>query len=1097
MAWRKWFVRISVFSIAAGVAAIAFAYQHWTNPASVRREVIARLSEHLPGAEVGVESAQFRLLGGISFSELRFRRKGDATDSEFAYVPSGIIYHDKEQLRTGTMAIRQINWHHPRLRVIRRKDGSWNLAGVLGKVNLELSIPTIVLQHATFVFEDQCDAAQLPPLEIKDVDLTIVNDPKDTLAFEGTGTAAVFGAFQLTGTLGRRDNDLTLALRLPHVSAGGDLVERLRAYCSQAEHARQLTGAAEMRVDLSYHPQLTPSWHHEVRCHLTQGKLVHAELPLPLDNLEINAWCIDGQVTLEKLDATSGVAEVHAHGKALRPTPDADLEGELRIDRLPLNKELFERLPGDLRDIGTDFSPKGAMNLAMHVRRAAGHWMSKCTMYPQDTSAVFAKFPYPLEHITGEIDYEGGSEKSSDRVVVKLIGYSGTRPVHIQGTMGIADEGKGDLRSELRAGSGDPRPAQSEPRARSGEPRPAQGEPRPAQGEPRPARPHESRPLQKPPLDFHVWGENIPLDARLDAALVEERESQTIARAFHPQGLADIRAHIRREAGHSKCSNEIIIRFHDASMRYDVFPYPVENVSGTLNIQPDHWEIHDFQGTHKGAEFRAQGGTVPTADGKRLSIDISGTNAVLDEEMEAALRQPGLRSAWTKLSPAGQINFETHVEQAGAGDEPDIAVTVIPLGCRIRPDFFKYELSDLRGTVRYQQHQVQLVKLTARHGTGQLSIDTGQVYLKEHDDVFVNLTDLIANPLTVDEDFLNALPPALRSACESLHLQSRLSLRSNITVDVPGTQDPPYVYWDGGIRLQDAMLNVGVPADHVTGVISCRGKYQGKFGDVRGNIELEETRIFHQPVSHIHSQILVSEKEPETLILPNLKARVFDGDVGGIVRVDFGREPHYELNLAASQMKLEQFARTNELGPRAQMSGLAAARLYLKGQGADVNTLEGAGSVDVPNGKMYNLPVLLDLIKVLNLRFPDKTAFEEARIRFTVRGPRVEISRLDLFGNAISLGGQGSMTVYGTDLNIDFYAVWARVMQWSPEAIEKVWPWLSQNLLKIKVRGQIGNVQATKEPVPLLVDPVKQLLRRIGGTQLTNDEARMTNPVVQ
>ena len=49
MAWRKLWVRSVVFIVAGVVAAVAFAYQHWTNPAVVRRQVLASLEEHLLG----------------------------------------------------------------------------------------------------------------------------------------------------------------------------------------------------------------------------------------------------------------------------------------------------------------------------------------------------------------------------------------------------------------------------------------------------------------------------------------------------------------------------------------------------------------------------------------------------------------------------------------------------------------------------------------------------------------------------------------------------------------------------------------------------------------------------------------------------------------------------------------------------------------------------------------------------------------------------------------------------------------------------------------------------------------------------------------
>ena len=96
MSWRKWLVRGVVFFVTAGLVAAGFAYQHWTNPEAVRQQVIAKLGALLVGANVRLESAQLRLLGGISITDLRLTRKDDPTHAELAYIPSAIIYHDKE-----------------------------------------------------------------------------------------------------------------------------------------------------------------------------------------------------------------------------------------------------------------------------------------------------------------------------------------------------------------------------------------------------------------------------------------------------------------------------------------------------------------------------------------------------------------------------------------------------------------------------------------------------------------------------------------------------------------------------------------------------------------------------------------------------------------------------------------------------------------------------------------------------------------------------------------------------------------------------------------------------------------------------------------
>src|SRR2546422_7905658 len=104
---------------------------------------------------------------------------------------------------------------------------------------------------------------------------------------------------------------------------------------------------------------------------------------------------------------------------------------------------------------------------------------------------------------------------------------------------------------------------------------------------------------------------------------------------------------------------------------------------------------------------------------------------------------------------------------------------------------------------------------------------------------------------------------------------------------------------------------------------------------------------------------------------------------------------------------------------------------------------------------MYNLPLLLDLLKVLNLRPPgDKTAFEEARLQFTIHGQRVEFNRVNLYGYPVSLSGQGSMNIDGTDMNLDFFPLW-RIMQYPAPPLDKIPPLISQQVLKIKMRGSL------------------------------------------
>ncbi len=116
MAWRKWIVRGIVYGIVAASAAGALAYQRFTNPDAVRDQIIIELEKAFPGAEVSVDSARLRILGGIQLTGLRLARSDDQEKHEFLQVPSAIFYHDKEKILDGELRLRKIELIRPRLR---------------------------------------------------------------------------------------------------------------------------------------------------------------------------------------------------------------------------------------------------------------------------------------------------------------------------------------------------------------------------------------------------------------------------------------------------------------------------------------------------------------------------------------------------------------------------------------------------------------------------------------------------------------------------------------------------------------------------------------------------------------------------------------------------------------------------------------------------------------------------------------------------------------------------------------------------------------------------------------------------------------------
>jgi hypothetical protein len=185
--------------------------------------------------------------------------------------------------------------------------------------------------------------------------------------------------------------------------------------------------------------------------------------------------------------------------------------------------------------------------------------------------------------------------------------------------------------------------------------------------------------------------------------------------------------------------------------------------------------------------------------------------------------------------------------------------------------------------------------------------------------------------------------------------------------------------------------------------------------------------------------------------------------------------PRFEVNLTGKHMMLEQFGRFNAMGSGAELQGVAEMSLFLKGKVDDISSLTGNGGLEVPDGKLYRLPPILQLLKVLGLGASDRTAFERAKLEFNVEGQRVNITALNLLGTFVSLRGQGTVKIDGSDLIVDVNADPGMFPQAMPilGSVEKS---LSDQVLRIKVRGSLTEPRFEKELMPGVLDPVRRLM---------------------
>ena len=798
-----------------------------------------------------------------------------------------------------------------------------------------------------------------------------------------------------------------------------------------------------------------------------------------------------------------------------------ELESRLRkldvsITNLPLNRELFRRLPPKIQSIQKLFQPEGAISLSLEFRREGDRWRKNLTVRPEGFTARYEDYPYPVSNIRGKLD-QVFSPDQPDQLTVDLTGLAAGKMITIKGHV-IGDEPDIDI-------------------------------------------------------DLKIKADGLPLD---DEELIKNlpKPYPQIVRRMHAVGRGDLsisikqNAEVRRLYGPEEFDNEFYLNVFEGKFNYEEFPYPLEKMQGTLYIrtQPLHptrlppspgitnppavaapdvsfIELRNFVASHQGAKLKFSGKKEPTTGGTFLTMQVEANGLDFDRDLLQAMMRFQLDSVLRTFSPRGKMNcilqaklFQRmdSIRPHDSVSDPDeeLELNLAFAGAAIQPIFFPYLLTNVAGQLSYAKNRVEVFDLSARHRDSLMNLGRTEVILRQGGGFWADIRDLHITPLSFDADLFAALPPGLRGACQSLEFKGPISLSATrMVIDEQAgpprprmlpTPDPtptlargyrpegntlqpdpvpysssgestrskegltylPTVYWDGKLTFTNASMTTGVPWENLTGSIASRGLFEAdKLGRVIANLSFDQGRIAKQPVQDLVVRFVVDPQQPDIVKIPLIRGSLYGGEIGGEARLVLQNPLRYDLKLNATRIRLEEVAKQQKLGPKVQLEGLATAQLFLQNP-VDEKTkqpiFQGGGSIDVPSGKLLNLPHMLDLLKVFKGKPPDETAFEEAKILFRIRGNRVMIGQLDLMGNAISLGGQGEMNIDGSNMNLEFYTVWTRVNNLLAPPLNDVTAAFSKALFKVLVKGDLGGkTEIKKEPVPFLYEPAKRVLDRV------------------
>ncbi|HEV3165851.1 MAG TPA: AsmA-like C-terminal region-containing protein [Isosphaeraceae bacterium] len=1005
----------TMLMMAATAGGLWFAYTYVTDSDTLAAFIRAEAPRYLPGSRLVIGRVRPRLLvGDISLSHVALWQTIDGVDCSSLRIPWLNIRHDTAALLNGELRPQEVVVAQPELQVRRRKDGTWNLQGLLADPwpgSPLLKWPQVVIQNGTVHLSEGEERAS--PI-LRDLSVRIEPTAAGPLHFEASAKGDLFEHLALSGTIDRKSGRITLTGgELTRLVLSDTLRQRLPAeFHPMLDRFGIMSGEIDLKLkSLDYNPAATPSLHYALSAQLREGSLNCPRLPFPLTPISASVEVTDGKLTIDRAEGYYGKTTVRA-----RPGGTVDLNepdvGPLNVTVDVIDLEFNERLrawtPPQFASLWADYRPQGRVSLALSALREergglVGFGMGVDCL---DVAIQYALFPYPLDHIRGLLKWEGS------RISLDLHTLIGGKPLAAHGTID------------------NPGPAA----------------------------------LVK--LEFQA--EAMEIDKTLLGALPPD--VRKVVDQFQPTGSVRGKAFVKRtppapgEPGEGRVTIDALLDLNErCSITWAGLPYRVANLKGQLELHPDSWVFKNMRGWNGQASITGSG-SVQNIGHNQLKTDLHlrGEHLPFNEELRDALPL-AWQKTWATLRPGGSSTVDARI-LVEPGHENYYLVIVPERETRIElrlpripgpnvppgDTFDMPPMERVTGSFVFDNGTVTMTDVGFQFRSSPAHFAKGKVVVRDSGQFSLEVYDLEVEDFRIDTNLRKIMPPVMAQFARRLRDGETFRFRTNLGIGWSGQLgQPAWCSWNEALVVFNGnTIQTGLPLEHLQGQLDhLRGGYNGQHLEVHGMLALDSVSLMGQQLTQLSSPVDVIHNRAT---LSKIHGFLLGGEFTGQLAVDLDATPKYSAALSLRDADLQLYTKT--LPGRQALRGLVGGQIVLNGLGNDLHTLQGNGDVHIIRGDLGDLPAYLLLVKALTLSPLTKTAFDSADATFRIQNGETVFSPIKLTGNAFSLRGSGTMSAQG-ELNLGLRVLYGRDESLHIPILSDAMREVSGQIFQIRVSG--------------------------------------------
>ncbi|MGI9496530.1 MAG: AsmA-like C-terminal region-containing protein [Mariniblastus sp.] len=1015
-----------------------------TVQSQLQKQISAKVSEVLQGTDLAFDLEQARFHEGeglqLNYVSLNLESGNLSKPHSHLEIYEAFIHApiSMAQLVAADVPIEKIDITRAKITLVRDQNGEWDFSNIID------SLPKTDSENPIQIEFRDCEIRMIdeqngnnPPITLTNVNFRLgprLNGGNKYQQFEGAFESKVISKIAFQGFLHPPTKQWKAKLSATNAQLSSGLIKLLPTDMQdQMKELRAVSGKINLKVAAQGLATIEEIPQIQIDAQVEQLTIDDNRLPFPIQNGSFDFQSSNEQgnefLSIKNASARFGEAQFKCdywHRGFILAPEQCKLNGRLDNFNFSNQERLIKWFPEYCTKFCDEYSPSGTSDIAFELEYDGSSLKRSINADLTDMSFSFIKLPYEVANCRGKVTL------NNDKCDFFVQSNSGDDLIMLKGSA----RGVGN----------------------------------------------------SPTYEVNISAPGaLPIDQKMRDAIKAHPAMASVINRFGIQGQVSGTGRVFKNSPDGDVNREFDVRLKNCSIRHDNFDYPINEIDGLIQIQNNHYRFLNVTGKNHQGRVTCDGYWNPD---EGLDVTYLCQSIPLDDTLKYSLSSE-LREIWDSLRIRGtldQLKVDMTLPPGAAAVE--LAITARMGARNIRPNpnqisilpvWFPYEVNDLTGQVNVKDGKVTLTNIQGTHGRTNLQCEGSGAYT--NNDWFINIDQMEVSSLKVDGDLIDAVPKEVAPAIRQLDFEGIIGVSGALKVEsagrqpIPNQPGQPTILGDGPLQaklswsdvrfdLSGAKMMIGMPIENIYGFITLSGTSDQHASRCSGTIALDTISIYGHQVTDISGPIWLDDHvilagnknnirlgpENSPASYPPITGRMHKGDVVFNAEMETAGTNRYRLDAELTNGCLKESCK--EFGTDARnITGTSRAQIALEGDYEGIQSQAGRGAIQIYDAKIYELPIFLRLLTILNLQ--DNHAFDTANISFDVQGDEINFDQMKFTGNAISLSGTGKMNL-DQDLDFQFHSVFGRD-KYDKTLLSKLYHKSSERILQIEVNGTVEN----------------------------------------